>query len=89
MDEDNQCVMNYGYDEEDDYYEPEYRMDEWSGGYYTKEEFYKYYGDHSVWRSMHPKETFVRSMVAYNAHQIHWWPSENFKTFLKMVRDSY
>jgi hypothetical protein len=89
--DDNHCDMNYGYEEwnGDDYYEPEYRMDEWSGGYYTKEEFYKYYGDHSVWRSMHPKEIFVRSMVAYNAHQIHWWPSENFKTFLKMIRDSY
>ena len=90
--EENQCDMNYAHEEwsgEDEYYGPEYRRDEWSGGYYTRNEFYEYYGNHSVWKAMHPKKVFVRSIVAYNAHQIYWWPSANFKTFVKMIRDSY
>jgi hypothetical protein len=90
--EENHCDMDYGHDEwsgETDYNGSEYRRDEWSGGYYTREEFYEYYGNHSVWKAMHPKKVFVRSIVAYNAHQIYWWPSANFKTSMKMIRDSY
>jgi hypothetical protein len=73
---------DYGYD-------PEYRYDEWCGDYFTKEEFYRYYGNDSVWKMMHPRKIYRRSIMSHTARQIHMWRPENFKTFMKMVRDSY
>jgi hypothetical protein len=71
------------------HYEPEYRYDEWSQDWYTKEEFYEYYGNHSIWKMMHPKKVYRRSIMMITADRIHHWDSKNFKTFMKMVGDSY
>ena len=37
-----------------------YRWDETDGNWYTKEEFYEYYGTDSVWDAMHPLEQLRR-----------------------------
>ena len=70
-------------------YEPEYRYDEWSQDWYTKEEFYYYYGNNSVWKMMHPKKVYRRSIMMFTADRINHWDPKNFRTFMKMVRDSY
>ena len=70
-------------------YEPEYRYDEWFEDWYTKEEFYEYYGNHSVWKLMHPKKVYRRSIMMATAMKIKGWSKGNFKTFMEMVRDSY
>lgn len=67
----------------------ETRLDEFSGGFYTKQEFYDYYGCNDIWEMMHPKNVYIRSMVALNAHRYYWWPTENFKTYLQMIEDGY
>lgn len=81
-DEENHTIYEYQY-------EPEYRYDEWSKEWYTKEEFYEYYGNHSIWKMMHPKKVYRRSIMMITADRIHHWDSKNFKTFMKMVGDSY
>ncbi len=70
-------------------YEPEYRYDEWSQDWYTREEFYEYYGNHSIWKMMHPKKVYRRSIMMFTADRIHHWEPKNFKAFMKMVSDSY
>ena len=42
-----------------------YRMDESDGNWYTKDEFYEYYGSDQIWDAMHPHNQFVR-------HQMYW-----------------
>ena len=81
-DEENHTIYEY-------HYEPEYRYDEWSQDWYTKEEFYEYYGNHSIWKMMNPKKVYRRSIMMITADRIHHWDSKNFKTFMKMVGDSY
>ena len=82
MSDDNHTICDYNY-------EPEYRYDEWSQDWYTKEEFYEYYGNNSIWKMMHPKKVYRRSIMMITAQKINGWSKGNFKTFMSMVRDSY
>lgn len=40
-----------------------YRMDDSDGMWYTKEEFYEYYGSDTIWEAMHPHNRMVRQSI--------------------------
>ena len=55
-----------------------YRMDESDGNWYTKDEFYEYYGSDQIWDAMHPHNQFVR-------HQM-YWTFYNYGNFLSQKK---
>ena len=43
--------------------EEPFRKDPYNGQFYTRAEFYDYYGTHSIWKLVHPKRRFMRDTM--------------------------
>ena len=54
------CVEYMEQEEGDEYTT---RYDDSDGGWYTKADFYEYYGTHTIWDAMHPKKQLLRTVL--------------------------
>ena len=67
----------------------EYRLDETNGRFYTKEEFYNYYGSHGIWYLMDPKKICIRNVIWNHAYYLNFMNSEQFKTYMDLLLKTY
>ena len=71
------------------YHSFERRYDSNFDDWYTRDEFYHFYGNHYMWDMMNPKEVAKRQAISHFAISHRDLPPKNFKTFMKYLMKTY
>ena len=78
-------------DDDDDTHETDERMrqDDTDGEWYTKDQFYEYYGSDRIWEAMHPEKQMKRSMIERVFQTYGHLSRAKLELFLDEVLDTY
>jgi len=66
-----------------------YRVDDSDGMWYTKEEFYEYYGSDTIWDAMHPHNRMVRQSIYGIYNYFGHLSSSNLALLVSEIKDTY